>query len=118
MKRMFFLIIGLVVIISASLWGIFVYQFISQAAAVQGEVIKLNSGGSHPQIRFTTQEGKEIEYPQNGLIFGYEVGDKVGVLYDQRNPKNASVNTFGALWGFPILILTLGLIFVIVGIFQ
>jgi hypothetical protein len=118
MKRMIFIGVGVLVILAALVWAVSTYQFINQAATAQGEVIKLNSGGSHPEIKFTLPDGQEIEYPQSGLIFGYKVGDKVEILYDAKNPKNASLNTFGALWGFPVLILTLGLIFVIVGIFQ
>jgi hypothetical protein len=39
------------------------------------------------------------------------IGDKVDVLYDPQNPRKASLNSFGALWGFPALLLILGLIF-------
>lgn len=115
---MLFLGVGIVVIIIVLVWAGINYQFVKQATSAQGEVVKLNSGGSHPEIKFTTQDGKEIEYPQSGLIFGYKIGDKVEVLYDAQNPQRASINTFGAIWGFPVLVLTLGLIFVIVGIFQ
>lgn len=117
MKRMLFIGIGVIVILATLAWGLLTYQFINQAATTEGEIIKLNAGGSHPEIKFTTQEGKEIDYPQGGLIFGYKAGDKVEVLYDPKNPKRASINTFGALWGFPGLIFVLGLVFVVVALF-
>jgi hypothetical protein len=118
MKRMLFIGLGIVVILFVLVWGWLNYQFINQANSAQGEVIKLNSGGSHPEIKFITKDGREIEYPQSGLIFGYKIGDKVEVLYDSQTPKRASINTFGALWGFPVLLFILGLIFIIVGFFQ
>ena len=61
---MIFIGVGVVVILATVAWGILTYQFINQAAIAQGEVIKLNSGGSHPEIKFMTRDGKEIEYPQ------------------------------------------------------
>ncbi|MFN7929739.1 MAG: DUF3592 domain-containing protein [Blastocatellia bacterium] len=113
-KNMLFAGIGIVLLVVTLTWGIRTYQFTQQAMRVKGIVSRLNSGGSHPQIRFITQEGKEIEYPQNGLIFGYKTGDEVEVLYHTKNPHQAAINTFGALWGFPCLCFVLGLVFVLV----
>ena len=115
---MIFIFIGVFVFLIVAIWGSLTYQFISRSATAQGKVIRLNSGGSHPEIKFTTGDGKEVEYPQSGLIFGYKTGDTVEVLYDSQNPKKASINSFGALWGFPALIFVLGLLFIIVGFFQ
>lgn len=117
MKRMFFSVIGLVIIITAVIWGVSNWRFIAFAEIAQGIVTKLNAGGSHPEIKFTTKEGKEIEYPQGGLIFGYRVGDEVSVYYDSQNPKNAVIENFGALWGFPILAFLLGICFICAGLF-
>ncbi len=113
--------LGIIIIIIAIGWGIKTYQFVKYGIQVKGTVVRLNAGGSHPQIKFTTQDGKEIEFPQGGLIFGYKVGDDVDVLYNLQNPQDAAVNSFGVFWGFPLLFFAIGFIFILVtilGIFQ
>ena len=108
MKNFIFIVVGILIIIGAAVWTFVNWRFANEAAESRGVVIKLNAGGSHPQIKFTTADGKEIEYPQGGLIFGYKPGDEVTVLYEKQNPQNATVNSFSALWGFPTLALILG----------
>jgi Protein of unknown function (DUF3592) len=111
-KRMIFGIIGIIIVITAGIWGWTIREFVNHSETAKGIVTKLNSGGSHPEIKITTKDGKEIEYPQGGLIFGYQVGDEVSVYYDPQNPKNCVLNSFGALWGFPLLAFTLGICFI------
>jgi len=117
-KRMLFGIIGVIIVIAAVSWGISNRQFISRAETAKGTVIKLNAGGSHPEIKFTTKDGKEVEYPQGGLIFGYQVGDEVTVHYDSQNPRNCVIDSFGALWGFPLLAFILGVCFLCVALYS
>ncbi len=113
-----FIVVGLLVCIGVLLWGVKTYRFVSRATTAQGMVTALDAGGSHPKIKFSDAKGEDIEYSQNGLIFGYQVGDQPTVLYDARNPREACVNTFGALWGFQTLGLFLGICFVAVGGFA
>ena len=117
-KRMIFGIIGIIIVIAASIWGFANWRFISGSETAKGTVIKLNAGGSHPEIKFTTKDGKEIEYPQGGLIFGYSVGEEVEVYYDPQNPRNCVINAFGALRGFPLLAFILGVCFVCAALFS
>lgn len=91
------------------------WQFVQRAEAGAGSVVKLNAGGSHPQIRFTTRTGEVLEYPQGGMIFGYKAGEAVTVLYDPGNPRDAVVDNVGAIWSTPAFLLLLGLGFVIGG---
>jgi hypothetical protein len=113
-----FALVGVLVIVGVLVWGLQTYQFIKSSLSAQGTVAALNSGGSHPQIKFTTGEGKEVEYAQNGLIYGYRIGDQVTVLYDPQNPREASVNTLGALWGFNLLGFILGVCFTGIGLLK
>lgn len=117
-RRMLFGIVGILILGGAVIWGISNWLFINRAETAQGSVTKLNAGGSHPEITFTTNDGKTIEYPQGGLIFGYHVGDEVIVYYDRENPQNCVINSSGALWGFPALVFVLGLVFVGVALFS
>ncbi len=116
LKAILIVIVGAIIILASLLWGFSSRQFISSAAVAKGVVTKLDAGGSHPEIQFLTNAGEKIEYPQGGLIGGYQVGDRVSVLYDEKNPQTAVVNSFGALWGFPLLAFILGIWFIIAGL--
>src|SRR5262249_35098816 len=86
------------------------------AIRAEGVVVRLNAGGSHPQIDFTAASGAKISYPQGGLIFGYRPGQKVRVLYNPNNPgKTACIDTTGALWAVPILLAGIGLFLALTG---
>jgi hypothetical protein len=52
-----------------------------------------------PIIRFTTDQGREIEFFGRGGTGGsYGVGDRVSVLYDSANPIRAHIVSFMDLW--------------------
>ncbi|QCI11880.1 DUF3592 domain-containing protein [Pseudomonas putida] len=87
-------------------------SFLSQAHRAQGSVSALNAGGSHPQIDFTDATGRVVSYPESGLIFGYAVGDRVGVFYRPEAPAaTAMINDRGALWGASLLAGLFALVF-------
>ena len=110
-----FSVIGAGLLAAALTTGWTQWQFVRRAETGAGSVVRLNAGGSHPQIRFTTGTGEIREYPQGGMIFGYEVGEAVKVLYDPGNPRDAVVDNFGAVWSTPGFLLLLGLGFAIGG---
>ena len=104
-----FIIIGVGLLAGAVAFGTSKRAFIREATIADGVVSRLNAGGSHPQIEFTTASGQRIEYPQGGLIFGYHPGDRVRVLYKHDDPsQSACIDAFGALWFTPILLCVLG----------
>lgn len=74
-------------------------QFLDAAVKAPGVVVALRAGGSHPTVEYTNTRGERISYPQNGLIFGFRVGDKVTVLYlkESDNPQQ-TIDRFGAVW--------------------
>lgn len=82
--------------------------FARTAQRAQGEVVALNAGPAHPQVRFTTSDGQTVEFPQGGFV-SQAVGDRVEVLYDPAHPHDAVVDAFGARFGFPSLELAAGL---------
>ena len=74
------------------------YSFVQTAARAKGTVIRQDYGKHHVTIRFTTTDGKVVEYGQNGHI-SYEAGEQVTVLYDMKEPRQtASTDAIGALW--------------------
>jgi hypothetical protein len=73
------------------------YQEYEDAAVADGIVTKLNAGGSHPEIEFTTPDGQTVSYPQGGMIGGYEPGQHVRVLYLRDDPKlDPTLDVIGA----------------------
>ena len=89
-------------------------RFVAGARTAPGEVVRLNAGGAHPQVRFVTAEGETVEYPQGGMIWGYRRGDRVTVLYDPRHPSDGpTLDTAGALWGFEATTFLMGAVFVV-----
>ena len=111
-----FAVVGLAVLIFCGVWLVQTRSFVRSAQAASGVVVSLNAGGSHPQVRFTTAAGLTLDYPQNGLIFGYAVGDAVPVLYDPNRPRSACINSFAALWGMQMMLALLGAVFVFTGL--
>ena len=113
-KIIVFTIVGLALMVGAVCWAVSAWAFVARAAAAPGLVIRLNAGGAHPEVSFTTAAGQVIDYPQGGMIWGYRVGDKVEVLYEPDNPAGSAVlNQSGALWGFVAMDFLLGAGFVL-----
>ncbi|MEG0185590.1 MAG: DUF3592 domain-containing protein [Stenotrophomonas sp.] len=87
--------------------------FLRVAQIADGHVESLNAGGSHPQVAFTTAAGERVSYAQGGMIFGYEPGQAVRVLYQPARPaRQPSLDSFGALWGMTLMVALIGLTFV------
>lgn len=94
-------------------------DFLAHAQRAEGQVSALNAGGSHPQIDFTDAHGKAFSYPQNGFIWGYEVGDRVTVLYRPENPDvSAIIEANGVLWVWSLVAGLLGILFAAGGIYH
>jgi hypothetical protein len=90
-------------------------EFLQVAQSADGHVERLNAGGSHPEVAFTTDKGEQVSYPQGGMIFGYKPGQAVRVLYRPAQPAlEPVIDTFGALWGMTLMVAVIGLTFVCV----
>jgi Protein of unknown function (DUF3592) len=114
-----FVLLGIGLLIAAVTFAARTHGFKRDAAAAEGVVVRLNAGGSHPQIEFTTAAGQTISYPQGGFLFGYQPGDRVRVLYSPGEPaRTACVDAFGALWFTSLLLGAMGLCFVGGGLFA
>jgi len=116
-RRVLFGLVGIFILLVGMLWATINLVFISAAETAKGKVVELPFGGSHPQISFATPDGKTIEFSQGGFIWGYQVGDEVLVAYDPDDPNRCELDSFGALWGFPILMVVMGLAFIGTGLF-
>lgn len=118
-KSALFLGIGLLLLTATLYSYLDTLAFLDQAKRAPGQVVALNAGGSHPQISFTDEQGRQHSYPQGGLIFGYEAGEAVQVLYLAEKPApSARLEAFAALWAEPLLCGLLGLAFTLLVLCQ
>ncbi len=106
-----FLLVGLALVLGMLFEARSTLNFNRRALHAQGTVIRLNAGGSHPEIQFRTRGGQTIEFPQGGMIARYAPGQQVSVLYDPDWPRSVTLNTFGAQWGFTVMSFLMGLVF-------
>jgi hypothetical protein len=106
-----------VVLLTAGVWRAFVVRdFVRHASVADGQVYAVPHGGSHPAVRFQVPAGELVEYPQGGMIFGYHIGDRVKVLFSPEAPREtACIDSAGALWFDPLLLIVLGLGFGVAG---
>ena len=99
-------------------------RFISEALQTDGDVIGLHEvydGGSAtyaPVIRFTTAHGVVREFTDSvsSRPAGYNVGDRVRILYHRHDPRDARVATTFRLYLSSIIFGLIGTIFLGVGI--
>jgi hypothetical protein len=111
------IVIGMGFLVAAGFSAQSTREFIRSSIVVPAQVVKLNAGAHHPQIDFVTKAGEHVSYPQGGMVSGMKVGDQVTVLYRPEAPsRTATLNRFGALWTWPIWLLTIGLGAIVAGL--
>lgn len=113
-RALVFALVGAAVLLGSLAWTGAAWWFGYTADQSPGVVVRLNAGGSHPEVLFMGADGQPVEYPQNGLVWGYRVGDRVTVLFDPARPRRAVVDAFGARYGFAVLGAVLGAVFLCV----
>ena len=112
---------GIAFLAGAMLWAQSNLRFLAQASTAQGTVIALQPDGHDiakaPVVRFQAANGETIEFTLDTRSNppGYTRGQQVEVLYHAAAPRDAKINGFGALWGFPIGLGCFGLVFLLVG---
>lgn len=114
--------IGLAMLIAT----LFLYQntqaFLSTAITTHGTVVELISSRSNdsttyaPVVIFTASNGEMIEFISSGSNPpAYSRNETVEVLYQEKNPQNAKINSLLALWGACLIIGIMGGVFFLMG---
>ncbi|MGH3116925.1 MAG: DUF3592 domain-containing protein [Gaiellales bacterium] len=106
-----FLVLGVVFLVVAAVTLVLTLRFVAGAERATGTVIDLSretdSEGEvvfYPVVSFTTAEGRTLEFrSSSGSSFPPQPGDRVEVLYDPDDPKDARLSGFFDLWGLPIV---------------
>ncbi|KAF1029172.1 MAG: hypothetical protein GAK40_00622 [Burkholderia plantarii] len=115
-KAVIAIIIGIGFLVAAAWTAVLTNDFIHAATIVPGTVVKLNAGGSHPEIAFVTTAGERVSYAQGGWIWGMKVGDAVRVRYLPEAPSiTARLDRIGATWASTLFLLWMGVGFAGVG---
>lgn len=66
----------------------------------------------HPKVSFTTPQGQEVSFTDSVGSYpsDYEVGDIVEVLYNPKNPQEATIKNWKQVWFAPLGITAIGLL--------
>jgi Protein of unknown function (DUF3592) len=70
------------------------------------------SGAYYPQVEFETLQGLKVRFTDGAgsLPADYDIGDRVKVLYNPRNAKEARISSWKRLWLVPTILTTVGLL--------
>ncbi|WP_293645499.1 DUF3592 domain-containing protein [Thiolapillus sp.] len=65
-----------------------------------------------PQVKFTTKDGKTVEFTSKvtSRAEQYKPGDPVRVLYRENKPEEAFIGSFKSLWAVAIIFAASGII--------
>lgn len=100
---------GVGVVLSLKSW-----RTISNLQKAEGTVVGLRSSRDNllsPIVEFQAN-GQSYKAASGSAVsssFSYSEGDKISVYYDPQNPENATVGSFGELWGLPLGFVGMGL---------
>jgi len=118
-----FTVIGIAMLVGA----FFLYRntsvFLEEAISANGTVVDLVESRSsdsttyRPKVRFTTQNGKEVEFTSStgSSPPSYSRGETVVVRYRASEPERARIDGFFSLWGGAIILGGMGGVFFLIG---
>ena len=106
-------------------FGWFSWSLLAVAQRAEGTVVRLvsnqagnnNRGSVAPVVEFHC-EGERHEF-QSWLSTSppqFDVGEKVTVLYDPRDPSHARIESFVTLWLFPVIFGGIGAVMFLVAV--
>lgn len=114
-----FRVIGLFFLVAGGVLTFLSYDFMNNALPATGSVVsvEVNYGDDdgvtyQPIIRYVDFEGRK----QRGKTFmsssnyDFEIGSKVNILYDVRDPEVIRVDNWLATWGFGLLLLAASIV--------
>lgn len=113
--------IGLAALISGTRWGLESYPLYRDSVPTQGTVVdqyrkkddKTSEVVYFPVIEFPASGMEKFRFRGSAGSFnspGYELGTVVDVLYNPRNPANATMGSMKQLWMGPLIAGGVGLL--------
>jgi hypothetical protein len=90
-------------------------DFVESSLTARGEIIRLNTGGHHPEIAFVTKAGEHTSFPA-GSVASAGIGDAVPVRYDPAAPREtARIDTFFGIWNEQLFLGALTVLMLLAG---
>ena len=85
---------------------------IRNAPYMSSKAGKSTSLAYFPQVKFTTKDGKTVEFTSQvtSRAEQYKPGDPVRVLYRENKPEEAFIGSFKSLWAVAIIFTASGII--------
>lgn len=111
--KIVFRFIGLAFLVGGGVLTFITYDFMDNALPATGSVVsvEVNYGDDSvtykPTIRYVDYAGRKQrgETFMSSSGYNFNVGSKVNILYDIRNPEDLRMDTWLATWGFGIILL-------------
>jgi hypothetical protein len=131
----FFRGVGLAVLAGGLIYGVVILVFVARADHAVGKVVRIATvknaaplmdqvKGSgeyfYPVVQFRTASGKLVEFraASGSQEAKYSVGDSLPVVYDPSDAKDGRIDTLWGVWGGPIILLGIGIIFLVLGLIS
>lgn len=74
--------------------------------------------GHHYQIEFTASDQRQYRIESPGMLGdSIQVGDAVTLVYPRAEPAAAKADRFLVIWGQPLLLMFMGAVFWLLGVF-
>jgi Protein of unknown function (DUF3592) len=105
----------------AAYFGADTWRFVDKASHADGTVVALKKGTfsqTWPIVAFETESGTRIRFQGNKPSRPsprFPIGTRLDILYDEREPSNARINTFIDMWGLTLVFGIIGLMFLALG---
>ncbi|MHC0062451.1 DUF3592 domain-containing protein [Nostoc sp. UIC 10890] len=120
--------VGSIIAVTGIIIGLNTRSFVTSAIPAQGTIIDLVQRSStdnkgrysyvyYPVVKFTTSSGETTVFEANSGSNPPEFtkGQQVEILYSPEKPNSATINSWLSLWFLPIMFISLGSIFALVG---
>jgi Protein of unknown function (DUF3592) len=118
-----FAVIAVGLLTAAALTYISKSKFVDRAVRAEGTVVDVELKTSrstdssrrttsrYPVVEFQARNEQRVRFTSSASKSGASVGDRVTVLYDPSNPRDASLSGVGQLWLLPIIFGGIGIFF-------
>lgn len=99
-------VFGLIFAVIGVALGLKSWRTTSNLQQTEATVVEFSSNGDlqAPIVEFRAN-GRTYKATSGSFVnssFSYSKGDKVDVYYDPQNPEDATVGSFGEMWGLPL----------------
>lgn len=118
-----FTLIGLIFFAVGAALTYSTYDFMNSALTTTGQVISVDSSYTdgtttyQPTFTYFDTEGKKHQGTPfiSSSSYNFDIGAKMDILYDSRDPTSVRLNGWFSTWGFGILFMISGIIPILIG---